>query len=60
MGWEEGGAAPGPVDPGVLLGPDEVQRKITPAQGVLLRFLERAGIDPETAIARLAESSERV
>jgi transcriptional regulator with XRE-family HTH domain len=42
------------VDPGVLLGPDEVQREITPAQGVLLRFLEHAGIEPEAAIAQLA------
>ena len=44
------------VDAGVLLGPDEVQREITPAEGVLLRFLERSGIDPETAIARLAQT----
>src|SRR4051794_36354349 len=47
------------VDPGVLLGPDEVQREIRPAEGVLLRFLERAEIDPETAIARLALASRR-
>src|SRR3954449_13374878 len=47
------------VDPGVLLGPDEVQREIAPAEGVLLRFLERVGIDPEEAIARLAGSIRR-
>ena len=47
------------VDPGVLLGPDEVQRDVTPAEGVLLRFLERAEIDPEDAIARLAGSIRR-
>jgi transcriptional regulator with XRE-family HTH domain len=47
------------VDPGVLLGPDEVQRDHTPAEGVLLRFLERAEIDPEEAIARLAGSIRR-
>jgi transcriptional regulator with XRE-family HTH domain len=42
------------VHPGVLLGPDEVQREITPAQEVLLRVLDRAGIEPDEAIARLA------
>ena len=42
------------VHPGVLLGPDEVQRDITPAQNVLLRFLERVGIEADEAIARLA------
>ncbi len=44
------------VDPGVLLGPDEVRREITPAASVLIRFLERVGITPEDAIARLAQT----
>ena len=42
------------VEPGLLLGPDEVQRALTPEQAVLLSFLERAGIDSGDAIARLA------
>jgi transcriptional regulator with XRE-family HTH domain len=44
------------VDAGVLLGPDEAQREITPGEAFLLRFLERARIDPEEAIVRLARS----
>jgi transcriptional regulator with XRE-family HTH domain len=47
------------VDPGVLLGPDEVQRAVSPSERVLLRFLERIEIEPEEAIARLAESIRR-
>jgi hypothetical protein len=47
------------VDPGVLLGPDEAQRDVSPAETVLLRFLERAEIDPVDAIARIAGSIRR-
>jgi transcriptional regulator with XRE-family HTH domain len=43
------------VDPGRLLGPEEVQRDVTPEQSVLLRVLERAGIDPADAIVRLTQ-----
>lgn len=42
------------VDPGLLLGSDEAQREVTPPEAFLLRFLKRAEIDPEEAIARLA------
>jgi transcriptional regulator with XRE-family HTH domain len=47
------------VQPGVLFGPDEVQRGLTPEQGVLLQFLESAGIHPGEAIARLSGLTER-
>jgi transcriptional regulator with XRE-family HTH domain len=42
------------VEPGVLLGPDEVQRELAPEEAVLLRLLRRSGIEPGDAIARLA------
>jgi transcriptional regulator with XRE-family HTH domain len=41
------------VDPGRLLGPEEVQRDVTPEESMLLRVVERAGIDPADAIVRL-------
>jgi transcriptional regulator with XRE-family HTH domain len=44
------------VDPGRLLGPEEVQRDITPEESMLLRVLERAGIDPADAIVRLTRA----
>ena len=46
------------VDPGRLLGPEEVQRDITPEESMLLRVLERAGIDPADAIVRLTRAAE--
>ncbi len=42
------------VSPGRLLGADDVEREVSEAEAVLLRFLERAGISPDEAIARLA------
>ena len=42
------------VEPGVLLGADEVSRDTTPEQRVLLDYLERRGIEPVEAMARLA------
>jgi transcriptional regulator with XRE-family HTH domain len=42
------------VQAGVLLGPDEVQLEVSAAERALLRYLERAGIDPIDAITRLA------
>jgi transcriptional regulator with XRE-family HTH domain len=46
------------VEPGVLLGPDEVQRELAPEEAVLLRLLRRSGIEPGDAIARLAGLDE--
>jgi transcriptional regulator with XRE-family HTH domain len=43
------------VDPGRLLGPEEVQLEVTPQQGMLLQVLEKAGIDPAEAIVRLTQ-----
>ncbi len=45
------------VEPGVLLGPDEVQRELSPEEGVLLHMLRHAGIPPGEALARLARLS---
>ena len=45
------------VRPGALLGADEVQRPLTPGQDALLRFVERLGIEPAEAMARLAAAS---
>jgi hypothetical protein len=41
------------VDPGRLLGPEEVRLDVTPQQAVLLEVLECAGIKPAEAIVRL-------
>ena len=43
------------VRPGELLGLDDVQKPLTPGEDALLRFVERLGIDPAEAMARLAE-----
>ena len=40
--------------PGALLGADDVQKPLTPGQDALLRFVERMGIEPAEAMARLA------
>jgi transcriptional regulator with XRE-family HTH domain len=42
------------VDPGVLMGPDEVHLGTTAEQRVLLRVLDRSGIEPAEAIVRLS------
>lgn len=42
------------VRPGALLGPDEIDRPLTPGQDALLRFVDRIGMPPEEAMARLA------
>jgi transcriptional regulator with XRE-family HTH domain len=47
------------VDAGVLLGPDEVQRELSPEEAVLLRVLREADVDPGEAIARLAGLAAR-
>lgn len=41
------------LQPGVLLGPDEAQRRTSGAEEVLLGLLRRKGISAEDAIARL-------
>jgi transcriptional regulator with XRE-family HTH domain len=46
------------VDPGVLMGPDEVHLEATPEQRMLLRILERSGIDPADAVLRLPRPAE--
>ena len=43
------------VDPGVLMGPDEVHLGTTAEQRLLLRVLDEAGIEPAAAIVRLAQ-----
>ncbi|MEA2361843.1 MAG: hypothetical protein QOD71_988 [Thermoleophilaceae bacterium] len=43
------------VDPGVLMGPDEVNLGTTAEQRLLLRVLDEAGIAPATAIVRLTQ-----
>ncbi|MDP8942766.1 MAG: helix-turn-helix domain-containing protein [Actinomycetota bacterium] len=51
------------VEPGRLLGPDDVQRPVTEAELTLVRTLRRLDIAPDEAIARLAEhrrADERV
>jgi transcriptional regulator with XRE-family HTH domain len=42
------------VEPGTLLGPDEAQREVRPAEAVLLELLRAAKIRPGQAIARLS------
>ena len=42
------------VAPGRLLGPDDAQRSATEGEMTLVRFLRRAGVSPDEAIARLA------
>lgn len=42
------------VRPGALLGADEIEKPLTPGQDALLRFVDRLGIPPEEAMARLA------
>ena len=42
------------VDPGKLLGEDEVGRETTASERALLGFVEAAGLAPEQAIVRLA------
>jgi transcriptional regulator with XRE-family HTH domain len=45
------------VEPWRLLGPEEVQRDVTPEESLLLRVLERKGIDPAEAIVRLTRAT---
>jgi len=42
--------------PGELLGLDDVQKPLTPGEDALLRFVDRMGIEPAEAMARLAET----
>jgi transcriptional regulator with XRE-family HTH domain len=42
------------LEPGRLMGSDETQKPITEAEMTLVRFLRRAEIKPDDAIARLA------
>ena len=42
------------VRPGALLGSDDIEKPLTPGQDALLRFVERMGISPAEAMARLA------
>jgi transcriptional regulator with XRE-family HTH domain len=42
------------LEPGRLMGSDETQKPISEAEMTLVRFLRRAGIKPDEAIARLA------
>lgn len=42
------------LDPGRLMGSDETQKPISEAEMTLVRYLRRAGIKPDEAIARLA------
>jgi transcriptional regulator with XRE-family HTH domain len=42
------------VEPGRLLGPDDVQREVTEAEMTLLSVLRRMGLRPDEVIARLA------
>lgn len=42
------------IDPGRLMGSDEAQKPISEAEMTLIRFLRRAEIKPDEAIARLA------
>jgi hypothetical protein len=44
------------VDSGRLMGSDDAQKPITEAEMTLVRFLRRAQIKPDDAIARLAGS----
>jgi transcriptional regulator with XRE-family HTH domain len=47
------------LDPGRLLGPDEVQKEVTDAELTLVRFLREAGVAPHEALARLAGLGRR-
>lgn len=42
------------VPPGKLLGRGELERELTPGEGVLVTFIKRMGITPEEAVVRLA------
>lgn len=42
------------LEPGRLMGSDETQKPISEAEMTLVRFLRRAGVRPDDAIARLA------
>ena len=45
------------VEPGRLLGPDDVQRPVTDGELTLVRTLRRLGIAPDEVIARLVGQS---
>ncbi|MGI8845899.1 MAG: helix-turn-helix domain-containing protein [Thermoleophilaceae bacterium] len=45
------------VRPGLLLGADDIHKELTPGQDALLRFVERIGMEPAEAIARLAATT---
>ena len=42
------------VEPGALLGPDDVQREVTGGEMTLVRTLRRLNIAPDEALARLS------
>lgn len=42
------------VEPGRMMGSDETQKPLTEVEMTLVRFLRRAGVKPDEAIARLA------
>jgi transcriptional regulator with XRE-family HTH domain len=42
------------VEPGRLLGPDDVQREVSESEMTLIRVLRSAGMSPHEAIARVA------
>ena len=43
------------VEPGRLLGPDDAQLDVSGGEMTLVRFLRRAGISPDAALATLAD-----
>lgn len=45
------------VAPGKLLGVEDVEHVVSAEQGLLLRFLDRMGIEPAEALARIARPS---
>jgi transcriptional regulator with XRE-family HTH domain len=46
------------IEAGRLLGPDDVQREVSEAEHMLLRFLRDAGVTPHDALGRLARVRE--
>jgi transcriptional regulator with XRE-family HTH domain len=46
------------LEPGRLMGSDDAQKPISEAEMTMVRFLRRAGIPPDDAIARLATNPE--
>ena len=47
------------VEPGALMGPDDIQRDVSEGEMTLVRVLRRTRTSPDEALARLSEAAPR-